>query len=100
MEKADLDEEISHCEGKLKHIEWEYSNSMTKDWPKLREKELFFIREIARLKKLKNEKKSAASSSIMVNSSIVSAEKIRKIKILVPTKAIKVKLLMKMSNGI
>ena len=51
MEKADLDDEINHCEQKLKHIEWEYSNSMTKDWPMIREKELFFIREIARLKK-------------------------------------------------
>ena len=56
MEKVNIDDELSHWENKLKHIEWEYSNSMTKDWPKIRERELFIIREIARIKKLKNEK--------------------------------------------
>ena len=56
MEKVNLEDEINHCEAKLKHIEWEYSNSMIKDWPKIREKELFFIREIARLNKLKMRK--------------------------------------------
>jgi hypothetical protein len=50
MEKANLDDEIIHWENKLKHIEWEYSHSMTTDWPKIRERQLFFIREIARLK--------------------------------------------------
>ena len=65
MKKADLDDEIIHWEKKLKHIECEYSHSMTKDWPKIRERELFIIREIARLKKLKNHKMSATSSSSM-----------------------------------
>ena len=37
MEKANLDDEIIHWENKLKHIDWEYKNSMTKDWPKIRE---------------------------------------------------------------
>jgi hypothetical protein len=49
MERTDLNNEINHSEQKLKHIEWEYSNSMIKHWPKIRDKELFFIREIARL---------------------------------------------------
>jgi hypothetical protein len=35
MEKANQDNEITHWEGKLKHIEWEYNNSMIKDWPKI-----------------------------------------------------------------
>uniref|UniRef100_A0A452XR52 Uncharacterized protein n=1 Tax=Aegilops tauschii subsp. strangulata TaxID=200361 RepID=A0A452XR52_AEGTS len=74
MEKANLEDEINHWEKKLKHIEWEYSHSMTKDWPKIRERELFIIREIARLKKLKNDKKFATSSSTMEDKIIASAE--------------------------
>ena len=74
MEKSELDEDINHWEMKLKHIEWEYNNSMIKDWPKIREKQLFFIREIARLKKLKNEKKSVTSSSNMVNNNIATKD--------------------------
>lgn len=74
MEKADLNNEIIHYEGKLKHIEWEYNNSMTKDWPKIREKELFFIREIARLKRLRNEKKPVIGSSIRLNKNIMIKE--------------------------
>jgi hypothetical protein len=66
MEKADLDSEINHYEQKLKQIEWEYNNSMIKDWPKIRENELFFIREIARLKRRKYEK-NMTSSSYTVN---------------------------------
>ena len=59
----------------LKHIEREYSHSMTKDWPKIRERELFIIREIARLNKLKNDKKFATSSSTMEDKIIESAER-------------------------
>jgi len=90
MERADLDDEINHWEEKLKHIGWEYNNSMTKEWPKIREKELFFIREIARLKKLRNEKKQAASSSIMLNNNITPEEK-RDRNIYSPKKLIKKK---------
>ena len=75
MEKVDLDNEIIHWENKLKHIEWEYSNSMTTDWPKIREKEVYFIREIARLKKLKDEKKFASSRSTKPNTTSVSKKK-------------------------
>uniref|UniRef100_A0ACD5XL00 Uncharacterized protein n=1 Tax=Avena sativa TaxID=4498 RepID=A0ACD5XL00_AVESA len=78
MEKTCVDDEIKHCEEKLKHIDWEYNNSMTKDWPKIRERELFFIREIARLKKLKNEKKLCASSSIILNNKVTPEEKDKK----------------------
>ena len=72
MKKAELDDEISHWEGKLKHIDWEYNNSMTKDWPKIREKQLFFIREIARLKRLKE--KSVGNSSVIVTGNIKPLE--------------------------
>ena len=75
MEKANLDDEIIHWEKKLKHIEWEYSHSMTKDWPKIRERELFIIREIARLKKLKSDKMSVTSSSSMEDKILASAER-------------------------
>lgn len=50
MERLELEEEIKYYERKLKHIEWEYNNSMTMEWPKIREKEVYFIRAIARLK--------------------------------------------------
>src|SRR6266540_6133539 len=75
MEITDLDDEINHCEQKLKCIDWEYNNSMTKDWPKIREKELFLIREIARLKMLKKEKRPTTSSSIMLTDNIKLEEK-------------------------
>uniref|UniRef100_A0ACD5YDH5 Uncharacterized protein n=1 Tax=Avena sativa TaxID=4498 RepID=A0ACD5YDH5_AVESA len=78
MEKTGVDDEIKHCEEKLKHIDWEYNNSITKDWPNIRERELFLIREIARLKKLKNEKKLFASSSIMLNNKVTPEEKDKK----------------------
>jgi hypothetical protein len=38
---------------------------MTTDWNKIREKEVYFIREIARLKRLKKEKKLVLNSPIM-----------------------------------
>ena len=75
MEKTNIDDEIIHWENKLKHIEWEYSHSMTTDWPKIRERELFFIREIARLNRQKNEKKPATSSPRIINNTIASGEK-------------------------
>src|ERR1041385_4321 len=75
MEKVNLDDEIFHWENKLKHIEWEYSNSMTQDWPKIRERELFIIREIARIKKLKNEEKIASTSSTKPNTTSVPEKK-------------------------
>jgi hypothetical protein len=65
LERLDIDDEINHYEEKLKHIEWEYNNSMTTDWNKIREKEVYFIREIARLKRLKKEKKLVLNSPIM-----------------------------------
>ena len=56
MEKVDLEDELKHWEEKLKRINWEYNNSMTSDWPKIRERELFFIREISRIKRLIKDK--------------------------------------------
>jgi hypothetical protein len=48
---------------------------MTTDWPKIRERELFFFREIARLKRQKSEKKQATSCSRVINKAISSEEK-------------------------
>jgi len=39
----------------------EYDKSMIHEWSKIREKELYFIREIARLKKLQKDKMVACS---------------------------------------
>ncbi|XP_044435788.1 uncharacterized protein [Triticum aestivum] len=65
MEKADLEDELKHWEEKLKHINWEYNNSMTSDWPKIRERELFFIREISRIKRLIKDKKPVISNPMV-----------------------------------
>lgn len=75
MEKTNIDDEIKHWERILKCIDWEYNNSMTKDWPKIREKELFFIREIARLKILNKEKVLTTSSSVILIDNIKPEEK-------------------------
>ena len=48
---------------------------MIKDWPKIREKELFFIREITRLKKLRQEKNLATSSSSTLKDNMVLKDK-------------------------
>ena len=56
MEKLDIDTEINYYEEKLKQISMEYNNTMTSEWPLLRDKELYFYRELSRLKKLKKKK--------------------------------------------
>lgn len=52
MERLDLDSQIMQYERKLKQIEYEYDNSMKREWPKIREKQVYFIRELARLKQV------------------------------------------------
>lgn len=59
MEKLDLDSEIKYYEQKLEQVHNEYKNSMTHEWAVLREKELYFYRELSRLRKLKREKEVA-----------------------------------------
>jgi hypothetical protein len=49
MEKPDLDVEISYCKDKLKEISMEYNNTMICEWPTVRERELYFYRELSRL---------------------------------------------------
>jgi len=56
MEIVDIDNEIKHYEIKLKKASDEYNSSMICEWGKIREKEVYFLREIQRLKKLKREK--------------------------------------------
>jgi hypothetical protein len=41
METTSLEEQIAYWQQNLKHIEWEYKNSMTMEWPKIREKEFY-----------------------------------------------------------
>ena len=47
-----LDDEIKQYEFKLSKIPDEYNTSMLCDWPVIREKEIYFIRKIAYLKKI------------------------------------------------
>lgn len=63
MEKADLDTEIFYCEDKLKEISLEYNKTMTSEWSALREREIYFYRELSRLKRLKREKGLAENYS-------------------------------------
>ena len=74
MEKADLEDELKHWEEKLKRINWEYNNSMTSDWPKIRERELFFIREISRIKILIKDKKPVISNPVVPKDNIKCEE--------------------------
>jgi hypothetical protein len=57
MEKPDLDIEISYYKNKLKEISIEYNCTMLSEWPTLRERELYFYRELYILQKLKKIKK-------------------------------------------
>jgi len=51
-----LDIQIKHYEQALKNVRSEYDKSMIHEWSKIREKKLYFIKEIARLKKLQKDK--------------------------------------------
>nr|AAP53052.1 retrotransposon protein, putative, Ty3-gypsy subclass [Oryza sativa Japonica Group] len=53
MEKLDQESEIKYYENKLKEINEEYNNSMKCEWTKIRDKELYFYKELARVKKVK-----------------------------------------------
>nr|CAE04588.2 OSJNBb0006N15.5 [Oryza sativa Japonica Group] len=59
MEKLDYESEIKYYEDKLRDIADEYNNSMKSEWPKIRDKELYFYRELSRIKKQKKEKSLA-----------------------------------------
>jgi len=56
MDTLDIDTQIKHYEQTSKNVRMEYDKSMIHEWSKIREKELYFIREIARLKKLQKDK--------------------------------------------
>ena len=51
-----LENEIKQYEFKLSKIPDEYNTSMLCDWPAIREKEIYFIRKIAYLKKISIER--------------------------------------------
>jgi hypothetical protein len=59
MEKPDLDVEISYYKDKLKEISMEYNNTMICEWPTVRERELYFYRELSRLQMLRKNKEAA-----------------------------------------
>jgi septum formation inhibitor MinC len=59
MKKPDLDIDISYCKDKLKEISMEYNSTMICEWSTLREKELYFYRELSRLQRLKKNKEAA-----------------------------------------
>uniref|UniRef100_K3XQV4 Uncharacterized protein n=1 Tax=Setaria italica TaxID=4555 RepID=K3XQV4_SETIT len=56
MEKLDIDNEIKHYEKKLSKVQDEYNTSMICEWSAIREKELYFRRELYRLNKIKKER--------------------------------------------
>ena len=51
-----LDDEIKQYEFKLSEISGEYNTSMLCEWSAIREKEIYFIRKIAYLKKISKER--------------------------------------------
>jgi hypothetical protein len=59
VEKPDLDIEISYCKDKLKEISMEYNSTMICECPTLRERELYFYRELSKLQSLKKDKETA-----------------------------------------
>jgi hypothetical protein len=56
MKILDIDNEIKHYEQKLSKIRDEYKNSMICEWNAIREKELYFIRNIYNLNNIKEER--------------------------------------------
>jgi hypothetical protein len=66
VEKLVLNDKIKHYEEILKKIDGEYKNAMTIDWPKIREKDRFLIKEISRIKKLQKNKSLATNSSRII----------------------------------
>jgi hypothetical protein len=58
LENPDLDVEISYCKDKLKDMSMEYNNTMICEWPTVRERELYFYRELSRLQRLRKNKEA------------------------------------------
>jgi hypothetical protein len=56
MEKLDIDNEIKHYEKKLSKIHDEYKTSMICQWNAIRDKEIYFRREIYRLNNIKKDR--------------------------------------------
>ena len=56
MEKLDIDNEINHYKQKLTKIHDEYKTSMICKWAAIRERELYFRREICRLENIKKDR--------------------------------------------
>ena len=74
MDTSDIDTQIKHYEQTLKIFRLEYDKSMIHEWSKIREKKLYFIREIARLKKLQKDKMVACTQER--NNSCIEPKKI------------------------
>jgi hypothetical protein len=74
MEKLDLDIEISYCKNRLKEISMEYNSTMLSEWPTLRERELYFYRELYRLQKLKKDKEAGIELLENKNNMVILVE--------------------------
>jgi hypothetical protein len=69
-----LDIEISYCKNRLKEISMEYNSTMLSEWPTLRERELYFYRELYRLQKLKKDKEAGIELLENKNNMVILVE--------------------------
>jgi hypothetical protein len=99
MEKPNLDIEISYCKNKLKEISIEYNSTMLSEWPTLRERELYFYRELYRLQKLKKDKEAAIELLENKNNMVILVEK-ENVTFMSQKILIKKSRVMKMNSGI
>lgn len=76
IEKLDLESEIKYYEEKLNWIDTEYNNIMTHGWPAIREKEIYFYRELSRLKNPKKDK-NLSEERIDIQKPIINQPKIK-----------------------
>jgi hypothetical protein len=76
-EFVDIDNEIKHYEQKLSKIQDEYKNSMICEWNAIREKEIYFRREIYRLNNIKKDRElNSKKFSVSIKKNNVVAKKI------------------------
>jgi DNA-binding HxlR family transcriptional regulator len=69
-----LDIEISYCKDKLKEISMKYNSTMICEWSTLREKELYFYRELSKLQMLKKNKEATIEHLETKNNMVILVE--------------------------
>jgi hypothetical protein len=76
-EFVDIDNEIKHYEIKLSKIHDEYKNSMICEWNAIREKEIYFRRQIYRLNNIKQERElNSKKFSVPIKKNNVESKRI------------------------